>query len=285
MRTTVVTILAFAAIFNSFCIFAQEVFISPKLEKIWETPEGLKVPESAHYNQHDQIIYISNIAEKQDNEENAGFISKVNTKGEFITKKWFEGLKAPKGIACTNARLYVADVDKVLEIDLKTAKIIKTYRNEKSKSLNDVTIASNGRVYISDSNGKCIFYVGKDSLEVFFESDELSRMNGILAKENLLYLGTNGNFISIDQQTKAITVLAENVGYLDGIEQIAPKIFVTSDWKGTTQLIEIGKGVEKLMDTTQLNINSADLGYIPSLKLLLVPTFKDNKVIAYKLKL
>ncbi|HRZ97902.1 MAG TPA: hypothetical protein P5084_10105, partial [Paludibacter sp.] len=184
---------------------------------------------------------------------------------------------------CSKTKLYVTDIDRLLEIDLKTGSILKEYRNSKSKSLNDVTVTSKGHVFVSDSDGDCVFHVGKDSLEVFIQSTQLGGMNGIFAKKNLLYLGSKGNFISINQKTKAITVLMEKVGYLDGIEQIAPSVFVTSDWRGQVQLLRIGKGVEKLLDTTPLKINAADLGYIPSQKLLLVPTFLDNQVVAYKL--
>jgi hypothetical protein len=31
-------------------------------------------------------------------------------------------------------------------------------------------------------------------------------------------------------------------------------------------------------------VNAADIEYIPSLKLLLVPTFNDNRVMAYEVK-
>jgi len=285
MKTSVISILAIIALMNSNKLSAQDAFVSPKLEKVWSASAGLNVPESACYNEADQTIYVSNIVGKHDAKDGVGYISKLNIKGEIIVKEWFKGLNAAKGIACTKTKLYVTDIDRVLEIDLKTAKLLKTYRNSKSKSLNDVTVASNGRIYISDSDGNCIFYVGKDSLEVFLESNQLGGMNGILAKEELLYLGSKGNFIAVSQKTKAITVLAEKVGYLDGIEQIAPGLFVTSDFKGSVQLIKVGKGVEKLLNTSSLNINAADLGYIPALKLLLVPTFQDNKVNAYKLKL
>jgi hypothetical protein len=61
--------------------------------------------------------------------------------------------------------------------------------------------------------------------------------------------------------------------------------FVTSNFKGKVQLIEPGKGIEMLMNTTGLKINAADLGFIHSQNLLLVPTFNDNKVGAYRLKL
>jgi outer membrane protein assembly factor BamB len=285
MKTTtasLVTLTCFAFVSN---VSGQEVFVSNKLEKVWESTEGLNVDESSHYNVADKTIYVSNIVGHPKSKDGVGFISKLDDKGKILVKEWCTGLSAPKGIDCTVDKLYVTDIDRVVAIDLKTGKILKEYRNAKSKGLNDVSVAADGRVYISDSGGNCIFYVGNDSLEVFLESADLKSMNGILAKGNLLYMGANGNFISIDQKTKEIKMLAENVGYLDGIEQVAEGKFVTSNFKGMVQLIEVGKGVEKLIDSTPANINAADLGYIESQKILLVPTFNNNKVIAYKLKL
>jgi DNA-binding beta-propeller fold protein YncE len=282
MKTPIVTTIFLALCFG---ISAQEAFQSDKLVKVWSTPAGLNVPESSHYNPSDNTIYVSNIVGKHNVKDGEGFISKINTKGEFIEKEWVKGLNAPKGVTCSKTKLYVTDIDRVVEISLKSGKILKEYRNAKSKSLNDVCVAENGRVYVSDDSGDCIFYVGKDSLEVLVKDKSFGGMNGIYASGNLLYLGSKGNFISVDQNTKAITILQEKVGYLDGIEQIAPTEFVTSDWSGHVQLIEVGKGVEKLLDSTPQKINAADVGYIPSLKLLLVPTFLDNRVVAYKLNL
>jgi outer membrane protein assembly factor BamB len=285
MKLATTAILAGTTFLISLTVSAQDAFISPKLEKVWTSTEGLNVPESSCYNADDKTIYVSNIVGMHNIKDGMGYISKLNEKGEFIEKEWVKGLNAPKGIACTKTSLYVTDIDRVIEVDLKTGKIEKTYQNRKSKSLNDVAIASDGRVYISDSGGNCIFYVAKDSLEVFMESDQLSAMNGILANDNLLYLGSKGNFISVGQKTKAITILSENVGYLDGILMVDQNKFITSDFGGKAQLIEPGKGVELLINTTEMKINAADLGFIPSQKLLLVPTFYDNKVVAYKLKL
>ncbi len=285
MKSTSIALLFTATLLISNNILAQEAFFSPKLEKVWTSPEGLNVPESSFYNASDKTIYVSNIVGMHNIKDNVGYISKLNEKGEFIEKEWVKGLNAPKGIACTKTKLFVTDIDRVVEIDLATGKITKTYANAKSKSLNDVTVASDGRVYISDSGGNCIFYVGKDALEVFLESDQLERMNGIFANGNLLYLGSKDNFISVNQKTKAFNILAEKTGYLDGIEMVGSNKFVTSDFQGKVQLIEPGKGIENLINTIGIKINAADLGYIPSQKLLLVPTFYDNKVVAYKLKL
>jgi len=285
MKISAISLLSAATFLISVNISAQVAFISPKLEKVWTTPEGLNVPESACFNEAERTIYVSNIVGMHNIKDGIGYISKLNEKGEFIEKEWVKGLNAPKGVVCTRKKLYVTDIDRVVEVDLKTGRIKKMYSNRKSKSLNDITVSSLGRVYVSDSGGNCIFYVGKDSLEVLLESDQLGAMNGILAIDNLLYLGSKGNFISVDQQTKVITILAENAGYLDGIVSVGKDKFVTSDFKGKVQLIEPGKGIEMLMNTTDLKINAADLGFIPSQNLLLVPTFNDNKVGGYRLKL
>jgi hypothetical protein len=127
--------------------------------------------------------------------------------------------------------------------------------------------------------------IGPETLDLFLESDQLDRMNGILASDDLLFLGSKGNFISISRNTKEIRVLSENVGYLDGIVQVADQKYVTSDWKGKVQLIEPGKGAETLMDGTPASIYAADLDYISSKKLLLVPTFSNNSVVAYQLNI
>jgi len=285
MKSTSTVILTIAALLTNFDISAQDAFVSPKLEKVWTSPTGLDVPESACYNSSEGIIYVSNIVGMHNIKDGEGFLSKLNAKGEYITKEWVKGLNAPKGIGCTRNKLFVTDIDQVVEVDLVSGKVTNTYRNSKSKSLNDVTIASDGTVFISDSGGNCIFQVGKDSLEVFLQSDQLDKMNGILAEGNLLYLGSKNNLISVDQKSKAIRILAENAGYLDGIVKVGKNKFVTSDFKGKVQLIELGKDIEILMNTTGLNVNAADLGYISSQNLLLVPTFLDNKVIAFKLKL
>jgi hypothetical protein len=284
-KTRIVGSIVFLVLFFSNSMVAQKSFISPKLQKVWTSPEGLNVPESSCYNAAGHIIYVSNIVGMHNIKDGSGYISRLNEKGEILTREWVSGLNAPKGICCMKKKLFVTDIDRVVEIDLKTGKIVKTYQNHLSKSLNDVTVSADNRVYVSDSNGNCVFRIGNDSLEVFLQSDQLVKMNGILAVGNLLYMGSNGNFISIDQRTKAISILAENVGYLDGIVMVDKNRFITSDFRGKVQLIEPGKGVEELMNTTELMINAADLGYIPSQKLLLVPTFNDNKLNAYKLKL
>lgn len=277
-------IIASIAVSLFFCstIFAQVAFIGNNLKKVWEATDGFDIPESAYFNKFDKTIYVSNIG-KSDSKDGIGYISKLSMDGKLIIKEWVKGLNAPKGIRSTKSRLYVTDIDRVLEIDLKTGKILKEFRNSKSKSLNDVTITLAGKVYISDSGGNCIFTVGKDSLEIFMEDARIKGMNGIFNDGKLIYIGAGNKFLSIDMKAKEIKTLAENVGYLDGIEMISKGVYVTSDWKGTVQLINVGGSVEKLIDTTPIKVHAADLGYIPSKKMILVPTFSENSIVAYLL--
>jgi sugar lactone lactonase YvrE len=261
----------------------QEIFQSPKLVKVWETPQGLNVPESSFYNKKDKTIYVSNICGMHNIKDSIGFISKLTDKGDFIEKEWISGLNAPKGINVYKGKLYVTDIDEVLEIDLKTKEILNRYRNSKASSLNDVAIDKTGRVYITDTKSNRIYFVGKDSLEIFIESYDINRTNGILVYKNHLICGSKNNLIYINIKTKNIEIIADSTGYIDGIVAIGNKNIVVSDWKGKVQLVEIDKGVETLLNTTPLNIYAADLGYIKSQKLLLVPTFSDNKIIAYRI--
>jgi sugar lactone lactonase YvrE len=283
MRSLATPVLFLTILLSALSAAAQDSYYSTKLERKWIAEDGLSIPESACYNKKENTIYVSNIVGMHNIKDGVGYISRLNVKGELLQKEWVIGLNAPKGICCNKKSLFVTDIDRVVEVDLKTGQIKKSYQNSKSKSLNDATVASDGTVYISDSGGDCIFRVGKDSLEVFLQSPDLERMNGILAADRLLYLGSKNNMITVSQKTKAITVVAEGVGYLDGIVKIGRNKFVTSDFKGMVQYIEPGKIAELLLKTTNVPINAADLGYIPSQKLLLVPTFNDNKINAYKL--
>ena len=274
-----------ACITLSMQLFAQEAFISPKLQKVWETPEGLSTPESSLYNPGDNFIYIANIGSGNDVKDGNGYISKLNTKGEFVEKQWVSGLNGPKGMGVVKNKLYVTDIDEVVEIDLKSAKILKKFKTSLARKLNDIATDKEGKIYVSDEQKHFVMIVGKDSLEVFAASDQLSKMNGVCDFGKEIILGSMGNMVAIDKATKAIRILVENVGFTDGIIVVGPNKIITSDWRGKVQLVEPGKPIEILLNTSPIKINAADLGFIPSQNLLLVPTFNSNKVMAYKLSL
>jgi hypothetical protein len=98
----------------------------------------------------------------------------------------------------------------------------------------------------------------------------------------VIYIGADGKLLSINTNTKSISILATNAGYMDGLIKVGKSTFITSNWSGTVQLLVPGKQPEKLLES---KTHAADLGYIPSRHVLLVPTFTENTLVAYKLEL
>ena len=74
----------------------------------------------------------------------------------------------------------------------------------------------------------------------------------------------------------------KDAGGVDGLEKNNDGEFVFSNWPGRIFINHNGKNI-KLLDTTTEEINTADLDYNLKYDLILLPTFFDNRIIAYKI--
>jgi sugar lactone lactonase YvrE len=124
------------------------------LEKLWETEAQLPVPESVLYSAKEKVLFVAQIDGKPAEKDGVGAIGKVGLDGKIINANWVSGLHAPKGMGIYKSTLYVSDVTDIVEIDLKSGKIIKKHAVEGAKFLNDLTVDSKGNVYVSDSQTK-----------------------------------------------------------------------------------------------------------------------------------
>jgi sugar lactone lactonase YvrE len=265
-------------------IQAQKAFQSDKLTKKWEVSQGLKVPESVYYDALHDAIYISNISGSSREKDNEGFITKLSADGKVTNLNWVTGLNAPKGMGAMGRLLYVSDIDRVAEIDIASGKINRMIDIPGSVFLNDITIDGQGNVYVSDSEKSTIHVIRFGNAELFLYSEKLKGVNGLFFSDGKLLAGVQDRIVSIDPATKAITDFIPNTGNIDGLVSDGNGNFLISDWKGNVHLVAEGKEKVKLLDTTPVNENAADIEFIPSKNLLLVPTFSDNKVVAYELK-
>ena len=57
-----------------------------------------------------------------------------------------------------------------------------------------------------------------------------------------------------------------------------------SSWEGVIYHVSKHGPFEQLLDTREAKINTADIGYDPIKKIVYVPTFFKNSVVAYQLK-
>ena len=93
-----------------------------------------------------------------------------------------------------------------------------------------------------------------------------------------------GELFSIDKDTKEIAKLADGIGGGDGIVPDGKGNYLVSDWYGQLFIFDKDWNKKQILDTRDLKISAADIEYIPSANLLLVPTFLKNTVVAYELK-
>lgn len=265
---------------------AEKVRKKISLKKVWDSTNTLRTPESVLYYPAEDILFVSNINGNGADKDNNGFISKMDLNGKIVTLQWATGLSAPKGMGISGNKLYVTDIDRLVMLDVTAGAILKTYQVPEPVYLNDVTVAANGIIYVSDNRNDKIYFLQNDSLQVFMEGASLQKPNGLYAEANRLAVGsTQSNALRfIDLQTKQITEVTNGLGISDGVVPAGKGSYFVSDWNGRIFWIN-AKGEKKLLlDTTGAKINSADIEYIPAKKLLLVPTFNDNRVAAYKVR-
>lgn len=274
MKTIFITL--FAAL-----IFAVNILNAQNLKKIWETTTELKTPESVIYYPELDVIYVANINGDPSAKDGNGFISVLNTDGKIKTLEWIKGLNAPKGMAIYKGKLYVSDINELIEIDIEKGTITARYEAPDAVFLNDVTACMNGMIFVSDTRTAKIHVLNNGKFTVWMEGKPLETPNGLMAEKGKLLIGDK-NIYEADIQTKKITLLIEDAGGVDGLEKNNAGDFVFSNWPGRIFINKNGKTV-KLLDTTDKNINTADLDYDLKHDLVLVPTFSDNRVVAYKI--
>jgi len=251
------------------------------LTQIWASETTLPVPESVLYHAQDKILYVALIDGKAGEKDGKGGIAKVGLDGKIIKHDWITGLNAPKGMGRIGNKLYVADVTEVVEIDAKNGKVIKKHEVEGAKFLNDITIDAKGNIYVSDSDTKKVHLIKDGKVSTYHE--DFTRPNGLLAVGSDLLVADSGTLKRLSSDKK-ITVIAEGMDKSsDGIEQVAPGEYIVSSWAGVVYYVT-DKGAEKLLDTTADKTNSADIGYDAIKKIVYVPTFMKNGVVAYQLK-
>ncbi len=256
---------------------------SPELVKKWETEATLKTPESVLFDATAKVLYVSNIDGKEPwAKDGAGSIAKVGLDGKVIAAEWVKGLEAPKGLGLRDGKLYVADMDRVVVIDIAKAAIVQTIPVEGAQRLNDVTIDRAGVVYVSDSGTKRVYAITNGKAALWLEN--LAGPNGLLAHGDDFYVLDNGAMLKVGKD-KSLTKIVDGMeGGTDGIEHVTGSDFIVSCWRGVIYYVN-GKGEKKqLLDTRPQTVHSADIGYDAKTRMVYVPTFFTNTVVAYELK-
>jgi sugar lactone lactonase YvrE len=267
--------------FWSFAVLLGSSVFSQSLSKTWTCSDGLKTPESVLYDASLNCIFVSNIDGNPTEKDGNGFIAILSTDGKMKNLHWVTGLNAPKGQAISKGNLYVADIDELVEINIKQAKITNRFKVENAKFLNDVTVGEDGAVYFSDMQDHKIYVLSDGKISLWLDDKMLENVNGLWAEKGELYIG-NARILQADLKTKAIKTVVENCNGIDGLERLPDGNFIYSNWEGRIFITRGSKSIQ-LIDTVGKQ-NTADIDYVPDKNLVLVPTFSGNSVEAYLLR-
>lgn len=264
---------------------SKSSFLHQKLKKIWATEKGLETPESVLFDKKREVIYVANINGKPTEKDGNGFIAKLSPNGKYINLQWIEGLNAPKGMGVYDGKLYVTDIDALVEIDIEKSVIINRYVDKSAKFFNDISIDPMGNVYVSDMQTNKIHRFNNGKLSVWLETPLLDHPNGLWVEGDNLLIGINGSVLKTGLKDKKTSVYIKDTGSIDGLVANGNGDYLISDWQGHVNLISPEKQKLLLLDTTPEEINAADIEYIVEKKILLIPTFFNNHVTAYRVDL
>lgn len=254
-----------------------------QLTSLWELGD-LPTPESVLYvaDKKAPYLFVALIDGQGDVADGKGGIAKLSTKGELINKDWITGLNAPKGMAIYKNHLYVADITEVVIIDIKKQKVIKKIPVADSVFLNDVTVSSDGVVYISDTRTHKVHRLKGDKIELYL--DNVASANGLKAIGTTLVVGANQELLVVDADKNRQVIAKGFESGIDGIEMVGDNEFIVSCWVGLVYYVHSDGRLELLIDSREQKINTADIGYDPINKHVFVPNFHTNKVTTYQLK-
>ena len=243
----------------------------------------LTTSESVCYDSINKALYVSCIDGNPTDKDGNGFISMLTLGGEVQVFRWAGGLNAPKGMGISGNALYVTDIDRVVKLNLEDGGILHVMEVDGAKFLNDITVGPDGSVYVTDMYTTSIYRVHDDRIALWVSSPELENPNGLNFMGEELLVGTNNGIYAVKTSDKSLRKLVGDTGGIDGLELFEDGYFIISDWSGKVQLVHPARNPVVLFDTTPQGINAADIEYIADRRMLLVPTFMDNRVVAYEI--
>ncbi|MFO7668803.1 MAG: hypothetical protein R6W31_04010 [Bacteroidales bacterium] len=255
------------------------------LTELWRTDTVMRTCESVLYDSQRQVLFVSCINGAPAEKNGEGYIAMLDVDGNVKSPQWVAGLNAPKGMGIFGEHLFVADIDQLVVIDIQKAEIMERIPVEGATFLNDIAIDTDGTVYFSDSDTGFLWKY-KDGKTVPWITEGLERPNGLFVEESrvLLTSSQSSDVKVIDKASGTYKTVTLDIGHGDGIEFTGTKgYYMVTSWAGEIFLVLPDYSRVTLLKTSDQQINSADIGFNREKQVVYVPTFFDNRVVAYRL--
>ncbi|WP_192178145.1 SMP-30/gluconolactonase/LRE family protein [Mesorhizobium amorphae] len=280
-------------IISTFIAIVGIATVPAQAGEIWRA-SGFEQPESALFDAANQRIIVSNIVGNPGAADGNGYLSVLSLDGKIVTQHWTDGMDAPKGMAISGTKLYVADITKVRVVDLASGKLLSSIDVPKAVFLNDMTADASGKAYITDMLADTIYRIDGDRPELFVKDAALASPNGVFADGGRLIVASwgkgikpdfstaePGGLLAVDLVTKAVTPLpgAQKFADLDGVIAIGDSIYATAYMTGTLYRYHEG-GAPEVIAT--FKPGSADIG-TDGKSTIYVPLMNEGEVAALSL--
>ncbi|MDA3971609.1 MAG: hypothetical protein PF442_09685 [Desulfobulbaceae bacterium] len=263
---------------------------SPVIVESFTTEAVFKNPESILFDPVTRQLFVTNVNGDPLAHDGNGFISKVAINGDIRDLHWITGLNGPKGMTLMGDLLYVADIDQLVIIDItNNNKTIIPVAN--AVFLNDVTHDEAGRVFISDMVTHTIHIYHDGAVSIWLKDEQLKYPNGLHVKNGQLYVACwggsqsdrAGDLLSVDLKTRDISIVAEQLGNLDGVAHYADFLIVTDYMAGKLLLVDQGGNI---LQEIRLRTGAADLCVLPEdWEIIVVPMMQDNYLQGFTIQL
>ncbi|MFD1332276.1 SMP-30/gluconolactonase/LRE family protein [Methylopila musalis] len=261
---------------------------------LWEV-SGLKEPESVLPHAEANVLYVSQVAGDFRAKDGVGFIAKVSPDGKLIDAEWIKGLNAPKGLARVEGRLFVADIDELVEIDIAKGEVTTRHKAEGAVFLNDAVAAPDGRVFVSDTATNTLWVLADGRFSPWLSHEGLKGPNGLLVENGRLVVaaigrlpkdgdgGAPANLVAVNLGSKAVSDLGDGrpVGFLDGLAALGGGAYLASDY-GRGPVYRIASDGSFAI-VASFPPGTADLAYDAGKGVAYVPQSKEGKLTALRL--
>jgi DNA-binding beta-propeller fold protein YncE len=261
------------------------VRLHPTVHGAWAHSDGWKMPESVAIDAGRGVAYVTNMNPGPQGFGETGFVTRLSLDGTVDTLEWASGLRGPTGIVVHGGRVLVVERTGLAEIDAATGEILK--RHELAGAfLNDVAVASDGTIYVSDSRAGAVLRYADNRWGRWLAGPELAGANGVAVAGSTLIVGASatGQVLTLDRATGDLLRRVDLAPcFLDGVVAGSDGAVLVTDYTGRLLEIDSTGAVTTLVDRQETGVGCADFAWSPERGLVIVPSLRSHTVEAFQI--